>query len=346
MLRSKMVKYSLIVPVYNVQDYLHQCIESILKQTYKEFEVILVDDGSTDNSGKICDEYAQKDNRIKVVHKINAGLVSARKEGLKSSSGEFIINIDSDDWIENILLEEIEKIINVYSPDVIAFNFFYNTFSKQTIKEHNLKEGYYDKNALEKEIYPKMLYDNSQPFYSFGLRPNLWGKVFRRNILYNNQLEVDDRITLGEDAACTYPTMLQAKSLFVLNKPLYHYRYNEKSITNSYKKNMLENNEKLINHLFNKLGNNHNLNKQIYHYIAFLLFLSIFNEVKNNETLFKKAKKIRDFFSKEYYVESLKIIDYSSLSFKKKMLFKLLKNNQYLLSLIIVKVWSLLNKKI
>ena len=184
-----------------------------------------------------------------------------------------------------------------------------------------------------------MLYDNSQPFYSFGLRPNLWGKVFRRNILYNNQLEVDDRITLGEDAACTYPTMLQAKSLFVLNKPLYHYRFNEKSITNSSKKNMFKNNELLIDYLFKALGNKHIFIEQIYHYIAFLIYLSFFNELMSQKSTILKIRDLKKELSKDYYVKALENIKYNNINFRKKFIFKLIKRKRFFILILFTKFW-------
>ena len=99
------MKISVIVPVYNVEKYLTKCVDSIMNQTYKDLEIILVDDGSTDNSGKICDEYVKKDKRFKVIHKKNGGLSDARNVGIKNSTGEYLSFIDSDDYIDNDMIE-------------------------------------------------------------------------------------------------------------------------------------------------------------------------------------------------------------------------------------------------
>ena len=107
---------TVIVPVYNVENYLQQCIDSIIGQSYKYLEIILVDDGSTDGSGKICDEYANQDNRIKVIHKQNGGLVSARKAGLKEATGKYIAFVDSDDWIDTDMYESDD----IYYDDLIG----------------------------------------------------------------------------------------------------------------------------------------------------------------------------------------------------------------------------------
>lgn len=114
-----MDKISVIVPVYNVEDYLEECINSILGQTYKNLEIILVDDGSTDNSSKICDIYEKKDKRIKVIHKENGGLSSARNEGLKYRTGEYISFVDSDDFIDKTMYEKLYSAIKKYDADVV-----------------------------------------------------------------------------------------------------------------------------------------------------------------------------------------------------------------------------------
>ena len=110
---------SIIVPIYNVERYLVQCIDSILNQTYKEIQVILVDDGSTDSSGKICDEYRQKDNRIVVIHQENKGLVAARKEGLKKSAGEYVGFVDGDDYIEPQMYARLLAIMESTEADIV-----------------------------------------------------------------------------------------------------------------------------------------------------------------------------------------------------------------------------------
>ena len=118
---------SIIVPVYNVEKYLERCIESIVNQTYKDIEIILVDDGSPDNCPVICDRYAEKDNRIKVIHKQNGGLINARKSGLEIAQGDYIGFVDSDDWIEPEMYEYFAQMINKYSPDMVLSCLLYTS---------------------------------------------------------------------------------------------------------------------------------------------------------------------------------------------------------------------------
>ena len=115
--------FSILTPVYKVEKYLNACIDSVLNQTYGDFELILVDDGSPDNSGKICDDYAQKDSRIKVIHKENGGLISARREAVKHASGEYCVFLDSDDFVENNILEILFAKISEHNCDVVCYGY-------------------------------------------------------------------------------------------------------------------------------------------------------------------------------------------------------------------------------
>ena len=121
---------SVIIPVYNVEQYLSKCLDSVVNQTYKNLEVILVDDGSTDNSGKICDEFALKDNRIIVIHKSNGGLSSARNEGLKFAKGQYVGFVDSDDYIEIGMYEKLLEVSLKYGSDVVCSNYYRVTNNK------------------------------------------------------------------------------------------------------------------------------------------------------------------------------------------------------------------------
>ena len=114
---------SVIIPIYKVEEFIHECVESVLSQTYKDFEILLVDDGSTDSCGEICDDFSKSDNRIKVIHKQNGGLSDARNVGLSLARAEYIYFLDSDDWIENNLLEcVLEKMEKGY--DMVVFNYY------------------------------------------------------------------------------------------------------------------------------------------------------------------------------------------------------------------------------
>lgn len=223
---------SIIVPIYKVEKYIRQCVDSIISQTLKDIEIILVDDGSPDNCPSICDEYAKKDNRVRVVHKENGGLISARKAGLESSSGEYVCFVDGDDWIDKDMYLKISQAISKYSPDCVITQFYYSFPDEEIKSGYLLDREYYTRAEIEKDIFPTMLFANR--YYTFGILPNCWTKVFKRELLEKHLLNTDNKIRMGEDIAFTYPCLMDCQSVAFVDLPLYHYRSNPDSMTNAY----------------------------------------------------------------------------------------------------------------
>ena len=149
---------SIIIPVYNVEPYIEKCLESVLDQTYKEFECILVNDGSTDKSGQICDRFAAIDSRIRIIHKKNGGLVSARKTGLKEASGQFIGCVDPDDWIEKDYFENLIKAQQETGADIVAGNHCRDVGSSSYTVYNKLPAGIYDR----EKILPQLIYSGDR----------------------------------------------------------------------------------------------------------------------------------------------------------------------------------------
>lgn len=222
---------SVIIPIFNLQRYLTECIDSVLGQTYSDLEIILVDDGSTDYSGTICDEYAKRDNRIKVIHKQNEGLVSARKTGLQASTGQYIAYVDGDDWIEPNMIERLFMTMIHEKVDVVMCGRFEDTGNLHKEVYHGILPGKYDKKGLLEKVYPRMIVNEF--FFEWGLFPGVWDKLFKRECLERYQMAVDERLTMGEDAACTYPCLLNADSIYILKECLYHYRQTPSSMVRS-----------------------------------------------------------------------------------------------------------------
>ena len=228
--------FSIIVPVFNVENYLHTCIESILRQTYGDFELILVDDGSPDNCPAICDGYAEKDSRVRVIHKQNGGLVSARKSGLEIASGEYIGFVDGDDWIEPNMYSLFAQMVEKYSPDMVLSDFYYDNGTTLENSNQLFEQEFYNKNELKNKLYPKMLFSGT--YYKFGVNPCCWSKLYKKELLEKNLPVVDGRIKMGEDAAFTYPCLLDAESVATVKEPQYHYIINLSSMTKTYDKNL------------------------------------------------------------------------------------------------------------
>ena len=242
--------FSIIVPIYKTEKYIHQCVESILSQSFTNFEVILVDDGSPDLCPQICDNYVCKDSRIKVVHKENGGLVSARKAGLAQSVGEYIINVDSDDYIAVNHLDNIYNIINKHHSQVVMFGF--NQFDENTIipVKTLLPEGIYDGGKLEiiKEniILGK---DLSTVIYNC-----VWSMAIKKDIYIKYQNAVPNEIRRGEDLAVTAPLLANVETVYISDFCGYYYRNNPTSIMNVFKKDEMGRVKILISFLSGKLS--------------------------------------------------------------------------------------------
>lgn len=217
------MQFSVIVPVYNAEKYLRQCIDSILAQTYSDFELFLIDDGSLDNSPTICDEYAEQDLRVKVIHKENGGVVRARQTGVENASGDYLIFVDADDYIEPRSLELIENHLDV---DIVQFGCVLET--EKGAKEIPMPErfGFYSRNDIEREIFHKLIQTESAKYFP----PSVWSGAFRKSLFESNMLK-DSDLAIGEDGACVIPCVYNAQSMYILKDSIYHYRLNLSSAT-------------------------------------------------------------------------------------------------------------------
>lgn len=225
---------SIVVPIYKVEQYLEQCIESIVRQLSKDIEVILVDDGSPDNCPAICDSYAQRYDNVFVIHKQNEGCVSARKAGVRAAKGEYITFIDGDDWVAEDYCSSITNIIKQYSPDIITAQRYYSAESEASITQYRStdKQGFYDRAALERDVLPEILY--KPPFYNFGILPALWLKAVKRDLVVSCSKNVPNIVTMGEDLCLSLPVFSLAQSVYFADICVYYYRMNPTSITHSF----------------------------------------------------------------------------------------------------------------
>jgi glycosyltransferase involved in cell wall biosynthesis len=293
---------SIIVPVYNVEKYLNQCIDSILGQTFADFELILIDDGSKDSSGAICDEYAKSDSRIRVIHQPNGGQTSARKAGFAASIGEYIYFIDSDDWMEPNLIEVAYNKAVENDADIVTFDSYFNYSFHQCPVSQPIESGVFDKIGLIEKIYPKMIY--SGRFFYFGIYAAMWNKLFKRSLVENNFENVKNDIKIGEDGVLTFSAFLDANRVVIDGKNyLYHYRDNNSSLTRSYVKDQYESAKILINTLrqISDSKNVYDLNKQIDYYLMYNV-RSIFIEefyYRYKKSIFDRIKYLRTISSDE-----------------------------------------------
>ncbi len=321
---------SIIVPVYNVRAFLEKCIKSILAQTFTDYELILVDDGSDDGSGEICDKFAVTDGRIRVIHKENGGVVSARKAGISAARGMYAGYVDGDDWIDSGMYEKMVHYMQKYSCDLVMCDVAHESKSlplSSGATSADLEAGYYGAEDLKSKIFPKMLYAGD--FYTFGIYPVIWNKLYRREKLIKHQMAIDENIRTGEDAACVYPYLLDCESLyFIKDMSLYHYRHSETQMTAAYDDMYFERFKLLYEFFSRSRIASSPYASQLDYYYAYLVKTSISNELKKENSLpfFKKLdniKKICDFTKKEAFLER---VDVSP--FHHRLYFALLKLNK------------------
>lgn len=215
-------KISVIVPVYNVEQYQCRCVDSILAQTFPDFELLLIDDGSKDRSGEICDEYAGKDERVRVFHKENGGVSSARNVGLDNAKGTYICFIDSDDWIEEDYLKVINDSISDF--DIMFFGavWHYEDGGQRSLSFCPVE----CKTNIGKEIHHLLRNDMGVNYFGYT-----WNKVFRRDIIEKNNLRFVDELSLSEDEVFTLAYCNCGNTLKIIDKPLYHYLWKQQGLT-------------------------------------------------------------------------------------------------------------------
>ncbi len=228
-----MVKISVIIPIYNSEKYLEHCLASVINQTYRDMEIILVDDGSTDFSLEICLKYAEQDKRILVIQQAHRGVTNARKAGIKVAKAEYIAFVDSDDWVEPCFFERLYGLAEKYQADMVASGCMVEQGSESFAKVNQFEEGDYDKKVLKEKIYPAMLYYESNAIFCFGILQYLWNKLFKRTVIEPCIQNLDERIYDGEDVACVFDACLKSSSIVIDNHPYYHYRIHADSICTS-----------------------------------------------------------------------------------------------------------------
>lgn len=226
-MNNKIPDLSIIVPVYNVEKFLRQCLDSIIAQTYIDWECILIDDGSTDGSEMICDEYAKIDTRFVVIHQQNEGVAKARLTAFKKTIGEFVTFIDADDYVDEEYLEHLYKNITYYSADMVCSQYFECELGKV---KPNLRKiiGLLEDEKLKKALGANALFDvNSR---QSEISSYLWAKMFRR-IAIQNALPFGHGLWMGEDHVSVLYALLHVKTVFISTECHYYYVFHQGQAT-------------------------------------------------------------------------------------------------------------------
>ena len=229
---------SVIVPVYNVKEYLRQCLDSIINQSLKEMEIILVNDGSTDGSDEICKEYLAIDNRVKLINQKNAGLAAARQAGLDIAKGEYIGFVDSDDWLELSMYQEMYSVAKGNNADIVFCNVYRDESKKEQIY---FNPGFYNREEMERVIFPRLLANFDNDKNECTIRWCNWLRLYRKELIDKNNIKFDSRFRRCQDLPFTFECTIHANSYYYMgDRYLYHNRMNFDSLSKGYTKSMWE----------------------------------------------------------------------------------------------------------
>ncbi len=262
-------KVSIIIPIYNGEKYLVECLNTVINQTYSNIEIILVNDGSTDNTAEICDSFRRRDARCKIIRQKNRGVTHARKAGLIIATGTYIFFVDCDDWLEKNAVKSLVVEARKQDADIVVSGYIEERGGENSsVIYGKMKEGIYD--GKKEKFYDSMFYLGAVECW--GILPSLWAKLFKRELLVYSLEQVDERIIYGEDAAIVFCTCLSAKRIAVMKKAFYHYRYfSTTSVSRKRNKFLLDNMYYLHEYfysLFKKQKNSEQLLEQLRYYMV------------------------------------------------------------------------------
>lgn len=268
-----MLLLSVIIPVYKVESYLDQCVESILAQTYTNLEVILVDDGSPDRCGAMCDIWAAKDSRIRVIHKENGGVCSARNAGLDAARGEFVAFVDSDDWLDPGMYDAMMAQIREHGCDIVLCDCLKEFPEGAQLFTHPIRPGLYDREELKIEYFPHLLMMEN---VEYPATISNWLLVFRRDLAENVRYLTGVRYS--EDLLFGAQLMYRAKSFcYLKGQAFYHYRMNPTSASHSFVPDKWNDYRKLHAGIKDAFGNcaGYNFSRQIDLCLLFFLYNAV-----------------------------------------------------------------------
>lgn len=311
---------SVIVPIYNTIKYLKECLDSIVSQTYEDFQIILVDDGSTDGCEQICDEYANKDKRITVIHQQNSGIVMARKAGLQKADGVYIYYVDSDDWIDNNIIMSFMEIILKHAVDMISVGVKreYGNGKTQTDVDP-FEKGLYLKEDICNKVIPHLI--NTNKFFEWGQHLTYWHYLIKKELLIKNLENVSNRIRMADDVACIYPCILDAAQIYINGNEFYHYRQRNDSVKWTEDSNEYENLQELYR-LLSKRFNKEVQAKELMKKAKYLILFEILTST-SNRLLFEHNST----FPYQYFPQDSKVVVYGAGLFGNKVINALKKYN-------------------
>ena len=338
-MKNKLI--TIIVPIYNVEKYIDRCINSIINQTYKNIEIILIDDGSPDNCPKICDEYAKKDKRIKVIHKKNEGLGKARNSGIKISKGDYITFVDSDDYIDDDLVESTVNVINKYNPDVIIYGCYSERENKTIINTPKPKKNHYIGDEVLKDFLPDFISYDPKDCIERNIPKSFCCSMYKSEILKKNGFSFEsERKIISEDYYAVINLYKYINSVFLIDRCFYHYCLNLSSLTHKY----IDNRYEKIKYFYEQLKksckeNNYSdevLNRIKYPFLNFTIANMKLIAGNKELKLKEKKEKISEIVLDDLMMEIINSVNIEKEPFQRKTIFSLIRNKRIKLLLLVL----------
>ena len=316
----KRVKISIIVPIYNAETYLDNCIKTIINQTYSDFELLLIDDGSTDESYQICKRY-ETDSRVRIYKQGNAGVSAARNKGIQLSTGDYIWFIDADDWIEPEALEKFVEAYERFNGRIDIFSFNYMKYQKgKKIPISNIQQGYYTN-----EEYLKFMLN---PSNHFGL---VWSNIYSSKIMKGHRVMFDENLTQSEDVDFSVRIGRYVDNIYVSESAFYNYRITSGSLSRKYKEGIADSYITSLEKIQENVADYHNSSMQndFNAYIRVIVIFIILNDYyhpENNKSRQWKLSKLTELLRQPLIAEALKRMDSKSMSKDKIILLHFIKS--------------------
>lgn len=345
-------KVSVIVPIYNMEVFLPQCFYSIAEQSYRELEIILVDDGSSDGSAAMCDAFAEADERVVVIHKPNGGLTSARKAGLNAVSGEYVLFADSDDWMDPDLVLHLVRAAQRDNADCVLCSYI-KEFKHGSAENYLFSEDFsYEAEDSEKRIHQSLIGPDAEGMRHPERIDNLsttWGKLYTRETALRGFLVNEREVGYTEDTLFNIYALDGCERISYVHKCLYHYRkYNAKSLTAGYRTMLAEKYNVHYNYIENyvsQAGKAHYRQLLMNRIACGMITLGI-NEVNAPVGFAKKAEAIRALLNRPRYMEAIKVLQTQYCPLPWKVFFFLCRHRQtYALTSLLLVIEFLRNRK-
>lgn len=342
-----LIMLTIIVAVYNIkEEFLKKCLDSLLDQGRTDYKVLVIDDGSTDNSGKICDQYAEKSDIITVIHQTNQGVSCARNNGIERAVTEWISFVDGDDWVSSDYVSEIYECLNgetAYS-DMVMFNYsreFFKAVSEEYFDHRSRFLDEKDMDICRKGIYFKHTRNGKfNPYTVIAV----WNKVYRTDFIKENNIHFIPKAKKAQDVLFNSDTFCCANKVYYLHKGLYHYRCWENSRTHRFDPKIIEYSEIEINYLMNNISR-YDLDNDMYKYLYCRICKRIYSclrlyyfHSKNKDNLFKKISDVKKFVSKPLYRRAIENADMELFDSQEKVFVYSLKFRLYVLCYLMVSI--------